>query len=195
MSAKRMTLFLFALASSCSMAAPAETAASAAHPSASAPVDASIATITRLSRELKIAQIKRELSDAQKATNTPAGQAVPSGAAGPLPGPLPAGLLPSSAPTARTPAVPQRPSLSAIAGMGGSLRAYLADGRELRVGASLSLSDNTTWVVKAIQPTFVSFEVCGNGQAAARAAAHGRAKQAAAEAPRCTTQSVAPTSA
>jgi hypothetical protein len=144
-------------------AAPAKDASAPVRPEPAVATDANIGTITRLARQLKIAQMERDLRDAQKSSaqaatsQTPAAFGVPP--------------APPSAPVVRRVATdlpPPHPAIAQIGGMAGALHAYLADGREAQIGMRLTLGDRSVWTVRGIKPTYVAFDVCpAPGQGAA----------------------------
>lgn len=125
-------------------------------PAASAPrlpeggLKSSIATITELSQQLKIEQLKKDLREARSANGSEAKsvQGVPN-----APTLAPSSVGPGVAKTKPEHAPP--PVVRAIYGQGGVLTARLADGRELGVGHTA-----LGWLVRRIAPTAVSFERC-----------------------------------
>lgn len=152
------------------------------------PSDANIGTITRLARQLKIAQMERDLREAQKAVAPASAQQVPAfGSSTSTP----------AAPVARPPAAslpPPHPAIAQIGGMGGVLHAYLADGREAQVGMRLTLGDQSSWTVRGVRPTYVVFDVCP-GPAQARRPAPKPARRDAAsqdQVPACQITNVEP---
>lgn len=148
-------------------AAPANAAAS--QPSGSAPgaelklkVPAdhgrgTIATITDLAQQLKVEQLKRDVREAKREQ----GGADATAKAGPGFGMPPPGV-PASMKV--QPTDKQPPAVVAILGLGGRLRARLADGRDVLAG-----QDASGWKVKGITPSTVSFEFCAPATGRAKA--------------------------
>lgn len=128
-----------------------------------------IGTITDLAQQLKVEQLKRDLREAKQGN----GNAENAGFKLPPAGAIPsaAAVKVSAASTERTP-----PSVAAILGMGGRLRARLHDGREFVAGQEVQ-----GWAVTAVTPTSVTFSQCAT---AAKKGASGS---------ECITRSVAPT--
>lgn len=103
---------------------------------------ATIAEMTKLARELRVATLQKELRDAKEEKKaSSAGDAISSG--------LP---VPSTRPVRVT---PQAPSVLAIYGTDGVLRAHLASGQDVHVGTKVGI-----WRVAAIDAGGVSFERC-----------------------------------
>jgi type IV pilus biogenesis protein PilP len=131
-------------------------AVSAPAPAASAPrlveggSRSSIATITELSQQLKIEQLRKDLREAKSASASEGKTA--QGMSG-APSLAPSAVGPGGAKA--KPEQPTPPMVRAIYGQGGVLTARLADGRELGVGHKV-----LGWVVKRISPISVSFERC-----------------------------------
>jgi hypothetical protein len=180
--------------------ANAKAGIAAASAAKGAATDATLGTITLLARQVKVAQLQKELKDAQgnaASTGAPGSQAGASPTGGTptqlVSGPLPTSLhAPAMAPLQQ----PQRPAVALIAGMGGALRAYTASGAELHLGTVMTLGDNSTWTVKSIKPQFVVFDVCPHVQAPARRPGRAKAPSTAQETtPACSTNRVAPASA
>lgn len=116
-----------------------------------------IATITDLAQQLKVEQLKRDVREAKKEQ----GGSEVAAKGGPGFGMPPPGVPVSmkAQPTDKQP-----PPVVAILGLGGRLRARLADGRDVLTGQEAS-----GWKVKGITPSTVSFELCaaekGRGKA------------------------------
>lgn len=101
---------------------------------------ASIAEITRLSRELRIESLKKELRDAKEERKPETGIT-----AGGLP-------VPVVAPVRE---MPRAPAVHVIYGSGNDLRARLTTGQEVQAGAQAG-----HWRVTSIDAAGVSFERC-----------------------------------
>lgn len=114
------------------------------------PTRGTIATITDLAQQLKVEQLRRDLREAKQHGGGDA--TAIKGAAGSL-GLPPPPAVPVSAQKVQSDKQP--PSVAAILGLGGRLRARLADGRDLLVG-----QEALGWTVKGISPSTVSFEHC-----------------------------------
>lgn len=113
-------------------------------------IKSSIATITELSQQLKIEQLRKDLREAKSSSTSEAKTA--QGMSG-APSLAPSATGPGG--TKPKPEQPTPPMVRAIYGQGGVLTARLADGRELGVGHKV-----LGWVVKRISPISVSFERC-----------------------------------
>jgi hypothetical protein len=127
---------------------PASSASAPRHPEGGS--KSSIATITELSQQLKIEQLRKDLREAKSASASEGKNAQGNSGA---PGLAPSAVGPIAAKA--KPEQPPVPLVRAIYGQGGVLTARLADGRELGVGHKV-----LGWVVKRISPISVSFERC-----------------------------------
>lgn len=112
-----------------------------------------IATITDLAQQLKVEQLKRDVREAKKEQ----GGGVET--AGFKAGPGSFGMPPPAVPVSMKVQASdkQPPTVVAILGLGGRLRARLADGRDVLAGQEAS-----GWTVKGITPSSVSFEHCAS---------------------------------
>lgn len=135
-----------ASAAASSSAAPAEFKIKGAPESARG----TIATITDLAQQLKVEQLRRDLREAkQHGGGDATAIKVAAGSLG-LPPPPAVAVSAQKIQNEKQP-----PSVTAILGLGGRLRARLADGRDLLVG-----QEALGWTVKGISPSTVSFEHC-----------------------------------
>jgi type IV pilus biogenesis protein PilP len=143
-------------AQAASAASPVNGAATPAEFKLKAPAEhgrGTIATITDLAQQLKVEQLKRDVREAKKEQG--GGMDAASMRAGGSAFGMPPPAIPVSmkAPVSEK----QPPSVVAILGLGGRLRARLADGRDLLAGQEAS-----GWTVKSITPSSVSFEHCAS---------------------------------
>lgn len=122
----------------------------AAQQKAGAATPATIAEMTRLSRELRVATLQKELREA-KEEKKPA-------ASGDMSAP---GVPVVSARPARV--IPQAPAVLAIYGTGGVLRARLASGQDVQIGSRAGL-----WRVASIEVAGVNFERCETSRKGAK---------------------------
>lgn len=114
----------------------------AAQPKAAAATPASIAEMTRLARELRVATLQKELRDAKEEKKPAvAGDVLVTGA--PFAAAKPVRVIPVA------------PAVLAIYGTGGSLRARLASGQDVQIG-----SRSGVWRVASIEVSGVGFERC-----------------------------------
>lgn len=140
-----------------SAASPANGAAAPGEFKLKAPAEpgrGTIATITDLAQQLKVEQLKRDVREARKEQGGSAADAASMRAAGGA-----FGMPPPAIPVSMKASVSEKqpPSVVAILGLGGRLRARLADGRDLLAGQEAS-----GWTVKGITPSSVSFEHCAS---------------------------------
>ena len=155
---------------------------------------ATIGTITKLSQELKIAQLQKELRDARK--DQPGSQTSASGPAGNAmgnpgrPGQGSSAFPPKVSGTraGTTEFIP--PTVVGIFGLGGKLRARLVDGREVQVGQRVG-SVAGIWTLKGITAVAATFEIC---ETLAVPAKRQKADKGDSATQRCLTRAVAPAS-
>lgn len=103
---------------------------------------ATIAEMTKLARELRVATLQKELRDAKEEKKPAAvGDVLPTGM--PVAATRPARVL------------PQSPAVQAIYGTGGVLRARLASGEDVQTGSRTGV-----WRVTSIEVGGVNFERC-----------------------------------
>lgn len=161
-------------------------------PSAPPATVATIGTITKLSQELKIAQLQKELRETRK--EQPGSQSNAPGQAGnamvnpsrPAQGSSAFAPKVSGVRAGATELIP--PTVVGIFGLGGKLRARLVDGREVQVGQRVG-SVAGIWTLKGITAVAATFEICEAHAVPAKRqkADKGDSTQ------RCLTRAVAPT--
>lgn len=127
------------------------------------PVDASIARITELTRQLKVAELQKQLREANAVTtpipvqggNAPA--PIPSIAVAPK-GTLFGGFG-TAGPVQGQPPAPVQPSIQSISSIGGKFTAITTEGRPLSIDSQMVLAD-ALWKVTNIYSYGVAFERC-----------------------------------
>jgi len=114
-----------------------------------------IATITDLAQQLKVEQLKRDVREARMQQGGGEGATMKAS-----PGSF--GMPPPAVPVSMKvhASEKQPPTVVAILGLGGRLRARLSDGRDLLAGQEAS-----GWTVRGITPSSVSFEHCSSEKA------------------------------
>lgn len=136
----------------------------ATEPQVVAPVDASIGAITSLARQVKVAELQKQLREARQAATPPI--AIQSNNQAPVVIPvLNQNAAPVAAPVAPKPQPPQQPSIQSISSIGGKYSAIATDGSQLEQGSRLQLGE-AMWTVSKIASTGVTFEKCVKGKCA-----------------------------
>lgn len=140
-------------------AAPIKPAAAASKATATSKV--TIGQITELNREVKAAELKKQLRDLTKDNSMPTVPGVPPGAKLPTAFPLsfPGAGVPAAGGNPGYTLTPTAPRVEVIYGTAGRLRARLADGREVQTGQQVAGAGGM-WMAKSITPTSVQFEHC-----------------------------------
>lgn len=121
------------------------------------PVDASIGRISSLARQVKVAQLEKDLREAKAA-------AAPIALQGSTPTPIPAiGGFGATLGTSRAAPAPKeadrQPGIQSITSVGGQASAISTEGRPMVVGSLVVIGD-ANWRVTAIQAHGVGFEKC-----------------------------------
>lgn len=145
-------------------------------PETSQPNEATIGNITRLAREIRVEQLRKELMQVKRESGQAPALAIPplasiSGAVGTTgASSTMAAIVPTGAPTgAAAVAVPQTapavkdfmaPPVAAIGVLGSTLRARLSSGAALELGQMVTGPDGRSWQVRAVTLQGVTFEHC-----------------------------------
>lgn len=133
-----------------------------------APLDTSIERVEKLTRELKIAELEKQLREAKSSTSP-----IPLQGQGALT-PIPPINLAGGVPTMNAPKpLPEQPSVLSISTVGGISQAVSVDGKSLAVGTELVMG-GAVWKVAGINPSTVVFRKCVKGKCTDTAVGVGR---------------------